>query len=182
MRIAGLLAASLYLVSCQSTFPVGESPKPAGGKSAASPRIEFEPVSLCSALDDVGLTGARWKEGAAGFGCSTQELQIGPRDISTAMSSTVWYEVRGDNEKSATTIVLGGDVRVPESQMTVKMKLIEAVTRLLQKLKLPMDEELRAAVMADRAVDRRLGNYIVRYGSQMAGKVRENRLTIQRAL
>jgi hypothetical protein len=45
-----------------------------------------------------------------------------------------------------------------------------------------MDPDLRAAMMEDRALARRIGDYVIRYGSEMAGKVRENRLTIQRAL
>jgi hypothetical protein len=181
MRFAVFLLASLYLASCRTAVPDSETAKPAQVTDAMS-RIAFEPVALCGALNDIGLVGSRWKQGAAGFGCATDELPVGPRDLDTAASSTVWYEVRGDNEKSVTTIVLGGDVRAPNSDTAVRTKLVEAASRLLQRLNFALEKELHTAILEDRPVDLRIGDYIARYTSEMVGKVRENRLAIRPAL
>lgn len=180
MRIPSLLVASLCLAACRPASKAPEPAKPAEPVQAV--RIAFEPASLCGALNGAGLIGSRWKKGASGFGCSSNELQIGARDLATAASSTVWYEVRGADENSATTIVLGGDVRLPEAESAVQGKLIDLGSSLLQKLNMQMDQSLETAIRTNTLFDQRIGNYTLRYSSEMVGKVRENRLTVQRAL
>jgi hypothetical protein len=133
-------------------------------------------------LNEVGLVGTPWKEGAAGFGCASKEVQIGPRDSASGSQSSVWYEVRGADPTSATTIVLGGDVRASEAELAVRDKLTDVASLLLKKLNMTMDHPLRAAIQTDTPFEQRIGSYAIRYSSAMAGKVRENRLTIQRAL
>ena len=88
------------------------------------------------------------KEGSTGFGCSTNELPIGPRKGSNSVTSAVWYEVRGANPSLADTIVLGGDVRVPEADSAVRAKMIELAGKLLEKLNLRLDDDLRGAIEA----------------------------------
>src|SRR3954447_8600589 len=110
MRVAALslaVCAALLWIACG---PTSTTPETSKSRSAPTVQIAFEPDALCTALNEAGLVGTRWKEGASGFGCTTNELQIGPRDLATAASSTVGYEVRGTDAQSPTTIVLGGDV------------------------------------------------------------------------
>ena len=73
-------------------------------------------------------------------------------------------------------------MRTPEADSAIRNKLTELSNLLLHKLDMLMDEEFRAAIQTNAPVDRRIGNYSVRYSSQIVGKVRENRLTIKRAL
>ena len=100
----------------------------------------------------------------------------------TGTQSSVWYEVRGTDPIAVTTVVLGGDVRAPEAETAVREKLTDVAGLLLKKLNMTMDHPLRAAIQTDTPFEQRIGNYAIRYSSAMAGKVRENRLTIQRAL
>jgi hypothetical protein len=146
---------------------------------AAGPEYQkaFEPGVLCTALNDTGLVGTRWKEGANGFGCSTNEMAIGKRDAAN-VTSAVWYEVRGTDPSFADTIVLGGDVRSTEADSAVRGKLVELAGKLLQKLNQNLDDGLRGAIAGNRSGERRAGPYVIRYASEMVGKVRENRLTI----
>jgi hypothetical protein len=176
--IAVLLPVLVGLVAC--------SPAPSGTENTKSrtagsdAQQGFKPEELCSALNDMSLVGGRWKEGATGFGCSTNEMPIGPRDASNSVSSAVWYEVRGGNPFVADTIVLGGDVRVPEAEAAVRQKMVELTSKLLEKLQMKLDDPLRKAIEENRAVEQRVGSYVVRYASENVGKVREDRLTIQR--
>jgi hypothetical protein len=142
----------------------------------------FDPEMLCGALNDAGLVGSRWKVGSTGFGCSTNELPIGQRDGSSAVTSAVWYEVRGTDPSVADTIVLGGDVRVPDADAAVRAKLVELAGKLLVKLNQHLDDNLRVAIEGNSSSERRAGPYVMRYASEVVGKVRENRLTIQRPI
>ena len=180
MRTVELMLVCLCLAACRPTSPVTEPVKSSGAGPVT--QIAFEPTALCTALNEVGLVGGRWKEGAAGFGCASTEVQIGPRDPSNGTQSSIWYEVRGTNPDSVTTVVLGGDVRAPEAETAVRDKLTDVTGLLLKKLNMTMDHPLRAAIQTDTPFEQRIGNYEIRYSSAMAGKVRENRLTIQRAL
>jgi hypothetical protein len=137
---------------------------------------------LCAALNDAGLTGSRWKEGSTGFGCATNELPLGRKDAAKPAASTVWYEVRGVDPTVADTIVLGGDVRDPESDPEVRAKLVELTGKLLQKLNQSLDDGLRNAIEANHSAERRAGPYVIRYASEIVGKVREDRLTIHRPI
>ena len=71
---------------------------------------------------------------------------------------------------------------MPEAETAVRDKLTDVAGLLLKKLNMTMDHPLRAAIQTDTPFEQRIGNYAIRYSSAMAGKVRENRLTIQRAL
>ena len=176
MRIGSLLLTVACLTACRPT------PSTTDAKSPAPPpngQIAVEPKVLCSALKDAGMPTGPWKQGADGFGCVSTELQVGPKGSSN-MSSAIWYEVRGTDANSPTTVVLGGDVRVPNSDAAVRSKFAELANQLLKKLNLTIDEDFRAAIQQDRAADRLSGVYAVRYASELAGKVRENRLTIKR--
>jgi hypothetical protein len=179
MRDAALLLAALTLASCR--LPTS-SDRPKGESAPVVAQISFEPNALCSALNEAGLVGTRWKEGAGGYGCATNELPVGPRAAGATSSSTVWYEIRGTDANSATTIVLGGDVRAPEADTAIKAKLVDFSAVLLRKMNMSFDEEFRNAILTDTPFEKRVGNYVVRYASQIVGKVREDRLTIQRAL
>ena len=125
---------------------------------------------LCGALNDAGLVGSRWKVGSTGFGCSTNELPIGPRDGSNAVTSAVWYEVRGAQSLGCGHDRSGGDVRVPEADSAVRAKLVELAGKLLEKLNLHLDDDLRVAIEGNRSSERRAGPYVVRYASEMVGK------------
>src|SRR4051794_21633802 len=174
MRIGSLLFTVVCLSACRQPPPAADA--------KASGQISFEPNALCAALQDVGMPAGPWKRGADGFGCASPEVQVGPKDASAPAPSAVWYEVRGTEANAATSVVLGGDVRVPNSDAAVKSKLGELANHLLKKLNVAVDDELRTAIQEDKAIARRAGAYVMRYGSELAGKVRENRLTIQRAL
>jgi hypothetical protein len=175
-----LLVAFTAVIACGPAPPAYETTK----SRSATPDLQkaFDPEKLCGALNDAALVGSRWKEGSTGFGCSTNELPIGPRKGSNSMTSAVWYEVRGGNPSIADTIVLGGDVRVPEADSAVRAKMTELTGKLLEKLNLRLDDDLRGAIEGNRVSERRAGPYVVRYASEMVGNVRENRLTIQRPL
>jgi hypothetical protein len=142
----------------------------------------FDPEMLCGALNDAGLTGGRWKVGSTGFGCSTNELPIGKQAGSNGVTSTVWYEVRGTDPSLADTIVLGGDVRVADADSAVRAKLVELSGKLLAKLNQHLDDNLRVAIEGNQSSEQRAGPYVIRYASELLGKVRENRLTIQRPI
>ena len=176
--IAVLSLALITLAACSSA-PSGTEKTKSRMADSDSPQ-GFKPEELCSALNDASLVGGRWKEGAAGFGCSTNEMPIGPRDASNSISSAVWYEVRGGNPFVADTIVLGGDVRVPEAEPAVRQKMVELTGKLLEKLQMKLDDPLRKAIEENRAAELRAGSYVIRYASENVGKVREDRLTIQR--
>ena len=60
--------------------------------------------------------------------------------------------------------------------------MIELTGKLLEKLNLRLDDDLRGAIDGNRVSERRAGPYVVRYASETVGNVRENRLTIQRPL
>lgn len=179
MRICSLLLTVVCLTACRQTPSTTDAKSQA--PSTAKGQIALEPKVLCSALQDAGMPTGPWKQGADGFGCVSTELQVGPKGASNGTSSAIWYEVRGTEPNSATTIVLGGDVRVPNSDAAVRSKFAELASQLLKKLNLTIDEEFRAAIQQDKAADRLIGDYTVRYASELAGKVRENRLTIKRA-
>lgn len=167
----------MCVVACQTEAP---SPKPVTETPLA--QLAFTPVGLCTALNDAGLVGGKWKKGATGYSCSSDELPIGARNLSNATSSSVWYEVRGTSETSATTVVLGGDVRVPEADSAVQAKLAQLAQALLTKLKLPFDDDLKTAILTNADLERKSGDYVIRYRSQMADKFREDRLTIQHVI
>jgi len=173
-----VLLALIALVACSSAPSGADNTKSRSITSDSQQR--FKPEELCGALNDVSLIGGRWKEGATGFGCSTNEMPIGPRDSSTSVTSAVWYEVRGDSPLVADTIVLGGDVRVPETEAAVRQKMVELSSKLLVKLQMQLDDSLRKAIEENRVAERRVGSYVIRYASENVGKVREDRLTIQR--
>jgi hypothetical protein len=176
--ISVLLLALIGLVACS---PVPSGTENTKSRTAGSESEQgFKPETLCSALNDMSLVGGRWKEGATGFGCSTNEMPIGPRDALNSVSSAVWYEVRGSNPFAADTIVLGGDVRVPEAESAVRQKMVELSSKLLEKLQMKLDDPLRKAIQENRAAEQRVGAYVIRYASENVGKVREDRLTIQR--
>jgi hypothetical protein len=181
MRFGVFSLIVLCLAGCQST-----PPEPAqdlkGQPVAVDASIGSEPKTACSALAEVGLDGGAWREGVDGFGCASQELSLGPRDSSSTLVSGVWYEVRGADPDNVTSIVLGGDVRVPEAESAVRTKMAEAARHLLQKLDIPADQELQAAIQHNGSVIRRIGDRIVSYTSEVQSNIRENRLTIKRAI
>ncbi len=180
MRFVVSFLISLCLCACRPSAVAPETGT--ASRSAPVVQIPVDPNALCSALNEAGLVGSRWKEGAAGFGCVSPELALGPREPGTSVSSSVWFEVRGTEATSATTIVLGGDVRVPEAESAVRNKLAALATLLVKKLNVTLDDTLPAAIKSNAPYEKRIGDFAVRYHSEMVGKVREDRLTIQRAL
>jgi hypothetical protein len=131
-------------------------------------------LDLCSGLNDIGFVGGVWKKGSTGYHCATNELPVG--------ESVLWMEVRGPNQTSADSVILGADVRGGITEEAARRKFVQASEALLNKIEVGVEERLRKAIEADQPVALRTGKYDVNYASDVRAGIRENRLTIRPAI
>jgi hypothetical protein len=131
-------------------------------------------LELCSALNDIGFVGGVWKQGSTGYYCATTELPVG--------QAVLWMEVRGPDQSSADSLILGADVKGEGTDGAVRRKFEEASEALLNKLEVGVEQRLRTAIAADQPLEVRTGKYDVVFASDLRSGIRENRLTIRPAI
>ena len=170
MRALATLVGVALLSSC-----TGDTVTVQRSQSAqAAQKTGVTLLDLCSGLNDLGFVGGVWKKGSTGYHCATNELPVG--------QAVLWMEVRGANDSSADSLILGADVKGDITGDPVPKKFQEASEALLNKLELGVEDRLRTAMQTGQPLEVRTGKYDVVFASDLRSGIRENRLTIRPAI